>query len=309
MNGPPSGAARSGEDVDLANVVLIIGSEPVSIEAIDTFTTAFAPYGLPATAFKPSYGIAEATLFVSTIAPDARASVLYLDREGLAAGRAVPIGADAKGAVAQVSCGQVARSQWAVIVDPDTAEELPDGFVGEIWLHGDNVGRGYWGRPDDSRVTFGAALRSRLGSAGHADGVPADAHWLRTGDLGTYLDGELYVTGRLADLIVVDGRRHYPQDIESTVAAASPLVRRGHAVAFTVPDQQVVIIAERASGTRRADPAPAIDAIRTAVSDRHGVDVSDVRFVPAGAIPRTTSGKLARQACRAEYLDRTLRGM
>ncbi|KUI38647.1 fatty-acid--CoA ligase [Mycobacterium sp. IS-1496] len=300
------GLPEAGDDVDLSNVVLIIGSEPVSMAAIDTFTAAFAPHGLPPTAFKPSYGIAEATLFVATIAPDAQPSVVHLDRGHLAAGRAVRVPADAKSAVPQVSCGQIARSQWAVIVDPGSGEELLDGHIGEIWLHGENIGRGYWARPDETRETFGATLRSAVG--GHADGVPESGRWLRTGDLGTYLDGELYVTGRLADLVVIDGRQHYPQDIETTTADASPLVRRGHATAFTVPDEQLVIIAERASGTRRADPAPAVDAIREGVRQRHRIDVADVRFVPAGAIPRTTSGKLARRACRAEYLDGTLRG-
>jgi fatty-acyl-CoA synthase len=300
------GLPDPGENIDLGNVVLIIGSEPVSIEAIGAFTAAFAPYGLPPTAFKPSYGIAEATLFVATIAPDAEPSVVHLDRGQLAAGRAMTVSADADGAVPQVSCGQIARSQWAVIVDPDSGEELPDGHVGEIWLHGENIGRGYWGRPDETRETFGAALQSV--TDGHARSVPANGCWLRTGDLGTYLDGELYVTGRLADLVVVGGRQHYPQDIETTTAEASPLVRDGHVTAFTVPDEQVVIIAERASGTRRADPVPAVEAIRDSVRERHGIDVADVRFVPAGAIPRTTSGKLARRACRAEYLEGTLRG-
>ncbi|MDY6869522.1 MAG: fatty acyl-AMP ligase [Actinomycetota bacterium] len=299
------GLPDEGEDIDLGNVVLIIGSEPVSMAAIDTFTAAFAEYGLPSTAFKPSYGIAEATLFVATIAPDAEPSVAHLDRAELAAGRAVRVAADAQDAVAQVSCGQVARSQWAVIVDPDSGEEMPEGNVGEIWLHGDNIGRGYWGRPDETRELFCATLKPRVG--GHAVGVPDDGRWLRTGDLGAYLDNELYVTGRLADLIVIDGRRHYPQDIEATTADASPLVRRGHATAFTASGEQLVIIAERASGTRRADPAPAVAAIRAAVRHRHGIDVADVRFVPAGAIPRTTSGKLARRACRAEFVDGTLR--
>lgn len=300
------GLPEAGEDIDLGNVVLIIGSEPVSWEAIDAFSAAFAPYGLPSTAFEPSYGIAEATLFVATIAPDAEPSAVYFDRGQLAVGRAVPVTADAPSAVAQVSCGQIARSQWAVIVDAESGEELPDGHIGEIWLHGENIGRGYWGRPDETRETFRAALIPIVG--GHADGVPENGRWLRTGDLGTYLDGELYVTGRLADLVVIDGRQHYPQDIETTTAEATSLVRRGHATAFTVPDEQLVIIAERASGTRRADPARGVDAIRAAVLQRHGIDVADVRFVPAGAIPRTTSGKLARRACRAEYLDGTLRG-
>ena len=295
------GLPSPGEDLDLGNVVMIIGSEPVSMDAIRTFNAAFAPYGLPPTAIKPSYGIAEATLFVSTIAPEARATVVHLDREHLVDGQAVRVTADAAGAIAQVSCGQIARSQWAVIVDPDAHTECADGRVGEIWLHGYNVARRYWGRPEESGQRFDAALRSRLETGSHADGAVAGAPWLRTGDLGVYLDGELYVTGRRADMLLVDGRQRYPQDIEATAAAASPMVRRGYVAAFSA-DDKVVIIAERASGTRRDDPAPAVDAIRAAVADVHGLRASDVRFVPAGAIPRTTSGKLARHACRAEYL-------
>ena len=301
------GLPAPGEDVDLSNVVMIIGSEPVSMDAITTFNAAFEPYGLPPTAIKPSYGIAEATLFVSTIAPDARATVAYLDRGHLARDRAVRVAADAESAVAQVSCGQVARSQWAVIVDPDAQSELADGHVGEIWLHGDNTARRYWERPEDSRQTFDATLRSRLESGSHADRSPVGATWLRTGDLGVYLDGELYVTGRRADMVLVDGLHHYPQDIEATTATASPIVRRGYVAAFAT-DDGVVIVAERASGTRRADPHTAADAIRAAISDVHGLSVADVHFVPAGTIPRTTSGKVARRACRAEYLRGELRG-
>ncbi|WP_396916385.1 fatty acyl-AMP ligase [Mycolicibacterium sp.] len=301
-------AADSG--IDLSNVVMIIGSEPVSIDAINTFNKVFAPFGLPSTAFKPSYGIAEATLFVATIAPSAAATVAYFDREQLAAGQAVPVDADAPGGVAQVACGQIARSLRAVIVD--AGHEQPDGRVGEIWLQGDNVGRGYWGMPDETRVTFGARLRPIRDSGSHAAGSEIDGPWLRTGDLGFYLDGELYVTGRTADLITIDGRNHYPQDIEATVADAAPLVRKGYVTVFTVPPvdaeaaQRLVIISERASGTARSDPRQAIDAIRDAVHREHGIEASDVRFLPAGGIPRTTSGKLARLACRSQYLAGTL---
>jgi fatty-acyl-CoA synthase len=301
------GLPDAGEDIDLSNVVMIIGSEPVSIDAIRTFEAAFAPYGLAPQAIKPSYGIAEATLFVSTIAPSARAEVVHFDRKLLAEGRAVRThptdGTDADGTVPQVSCGQVARSQWAVIADFGTGAELADGHVGEIWLHGDNVARRYWRRPQESSHAFDATLAYRLGSGSHADGVPADGGWLRTGDLGVYLDGELYVTGRLADLIVLGGRQHYPQDIEHTAAEASTMVRRGYAAAFSAPGDRLVIVTERASGTRRADVAPQIAAIRDAVARRHGLTVADVRFVQAGVIPRTTSGKLARRACRSEYLE------
>lgn len=290
-----------GDNTDLSRAVLIVGSEPVSIGAVEKFNAAFAPYGLPPTAFRPSYGIAEATLFVATIAPGAHATARYFDRERLAGGEAVPVSAADPNAIAHVSCGQAARSQWAVIVDADTAAELPDGHVGEIWLHGDNVGRGYWRRPDESQRTFGAELAIRL-PGGHAEDAPAQAHWLRTGDLGVYLDGELYVTGRLADLIVIAGRQHYPQDIESTAEQASPMVRPGHVTAFT-DAESLVIIAERASGTARVDPAPALAAIRAAVRQRHGIAVSDVQFVAPGVIPRTTSGKLARRACRDAYVS------
>ncbi len=313
------GLPAPGDDVDLRNVVMIIGSEPVSIDAVRTFNKAFAPYGLPRTAFKPSYGIAEATLFVATIEPSAEASVVYFDREQLGAGHAVRVPEDAPAAVAQVSCGRTARSLCAVIVDPDTGTELPDGDVGEIWLQGENVGRGYWGLPEETQLAFGAKLQTRLGTGSHTEGSTVEGTWLRTADLGVYLDGELYVTGRIADLVIIDGRNHYPQDIEATVAEASPMVRRGYVTAFSVPadrlpgsgagnadtGERLVIIAERAAGTSRDDPLPAIEAIRAAVSQRHGVAIADVRFLPAGAIPRTTSGKLARRASRAEYLSGT----
>jgi fatty-acyl-CoA synthase len=307
------GLPAEGDDVALDNVVLIIGSEPVSINAVTAFNKAFAPFGLPRTAFKPSYGIAEATLMIATIDHAAETSAIYFDRERLGAGEAVPVAADSPNAVVQVSCGQVARSLWAVIVDPDTGAELPDGRVGEPWLQGDNVGRGYWRRPEETTLKFAAKLGPTLPEGSHATGSRIGGDWLRTGDLAVYLDGELYVTGRMADLVTIDGHNHYPQDIEATVTEASPMVRRGYVTAFAVPDdsgkggRRLVIIAERATGTGRADPEPAIEAIRAAVAARHGLSVADVRFLPAGAIPRTTSGKLARVACRAEYLDGTLR--
>ena len=310
---PPQGTEGSeGEDLDLSNVVMIIGSEPVSMAAIDAFNDVFAPHGLRPTAIKPSYGIAEATLFIANIAPDARAAARFFDSDLLAAGRAVVVPADAPNAVAHVSCGVLARSLCAVVVDPDTGEELADGSVGEVWLHGDNVGRGYWRCPDDTRSTFQARLASRLPGGSRARGVDPGANWLRTGDLGMFVDGQLYVTGRIVDLLSIGGRNFYPQEIEATVAGASELVRRGYVAAINAPagggSEQLVIIAERATGTSRSDPAAAVESIRAAVKQRYGITPADVRILPAGAIPRTTSGKLARRACRTQYLDGSLKG-
>ena len=312
------GLPPTGEDVDLSNVAgLINGSEPVNIKSIEKFNEVFAPYGLPRTAIKPSYGMAEATLFVSTIGPQAEARAVYLDLDELALGRAVTVSPDAPNAVPHVSCGRVSCSQWAVIIDPVTEAELPDGGVGEIWLHGDNIGRGYWGRERETELSFQNKLQVRLEHGSHAEGVPPEATWFRTGDMGVYLDGELFITGRIKDLVIVDGRNHYPQDIEATAAEASDAVRAGFVAAFSVSAQELpaaaggtgtgsgerlVIVAERAPGAGRAEPGPVVEAIRAAVSRRHALPIADVQMVAAGAIPRTTSGKLARRACRAEYL-------
>ena len=307
-----------GENIDLSDVILINGSEPVNIDSIEKFVDTFMPHGLSKTAVRPSYGMAEATLFVSSIVPDTEPSAVYLDREQLGVGRAVRVAPYDPRALGEVSCGRVSLSQWAAIVDPETGEELPEGYVGEIWLHGANIGRGYWARPEETRRIFGNHLTSRLPTGSHAEGVPDEGTWLRTGDLGVYLDDELYITGRIKDMIILDGRNHYPQDIEATAAEASTAVRAGYVAAFAVParelpdadasdtTEKLIVVAERAPGAGRADPQPVVDAVRRLVSRRHGVNVFDVRLVAAGAIPRTTSGKLARRACRAEYLDGTL---
>jgi len=307
------GLPPAGEALDLSNVVCVLnGSEPVTMPAIKKFTAAFAPYGLPANAVKPSYGMAEATLSVASIAQEASASAVFLDREQLGAGRAVVVAADAPGAVEQVSCGQAIPDQWVVIVDADGAE-VPEGTIGEIWLYGDNIARGYFGREEESRQVFGNKLQSRLDRRSHADGAPDNCCWLATGDLGVYVDDELYLTGRIKDLIILDGRNHYPTDIETTVSDSSPAIRTGYVAAFSVPadaldapssqtGEQVVVIAERAAGAGRTAPEQIAEVVQAAVSRGHHIRIADLRLVSAGTIPRTTSGKLARRACRAEYL-------
>ncbi|GAB2651181.1 long-chain-fatty-acid--AMP ligase FadD32 [Nocardia goodfellowii] len=326
------GRPKPGEDLDLSNVIgLINGSEPVSVSSMKKFNEAFMPYGLPKTAIKPCYGMAEATLFVSATKAEDEAKVVYVDRAALNDGRMVETDPHADNAIAQVSCGYVALSQWAVIVDPETGAERAEGQVGEIWLHGENMGIGYWGKPEESEATFHNKLRVRQPES-HAKGTDPEANWMRTGDFGAYLDGELYITGRVKDLVIVDGRNHYPQDLEYSAQEASSALRPGFIAAFSVPanqlpalvfaqdshsglkfdaddtSEQLVIVAERGSGAAKLDPQPVADTVRAAVSQRHGVTVRDVLLVPAGSIPRTSSGKIARRACRAAYLEGTLRG-
>ncbi|QCB49595.1 fatty-acid--CoA ligase [Rhodococcus sp. PAMC28707] len=326
------GLPKNGEPLDLSNVIgLINGSEPVTTSSMKKFNEAFGPYGLPKTAIKPSYGMAEATLFVSTTNNLDEAKVVYVDRVELNAGNFVVVDQDSVGAIPQVSTGEVARSQWAAIVNSDTATEVADDHVGEIWLHGENIGVGYWGREQETIETFHNKLVNRISEGSHAEGAADGAKWMRTGDYGVYHGGELYITGRVKDLVIVDGRNHYPQDIEFSAQEASKALRPGFVAAFSVPlnqlpdvvfefsgsaltkdpgdsSEQLVIVAERAPGSGKADPAPIADVVRTAISTRHGVTVRDVLLVPAGSIPRTSSGKIARRACKAAYIEGTLRG-
>ncbi|HTY31478.1 long-chain-fatty-acid--AMP ligase FadD32 [Mycobacterium sp.] len=316
--------------LDLSNVKGILnGSEPVSPASMRKFYEAFAPYGLKEEAIKPSYGLAEATLFVSTTPMDEKPRVIYVDRDELNNQRFVEVPADAPKAVAQVSAGKVGVDEWAVIVEPDTASELPDGQIGEIWLHGKNLGVGYWGKEEETSEVFKNILKSRIPES-HAEGAADDGLWVRTGDYGTYYKGHLYIAGRIKDLVIIDGRNHYPQDLEYTAQESTKALRVGYVAAFSVPanqlpqvvfdyphvglkfdpedsSEQLVIVGERAAGAHKLDYQPITDDIRAAIAVGHGVTVRDVLLVQAGTIPRTSSGKIGRRACRAAYLDGSLR--
>ena len=316
--------------LDLSNVKGILnGSEPVSPASMRKFFEAFAPYGLQETAIKPSYGLAEATLFVSTTPADEKPTVIHVDRDQLNSGYFAEVAADAPNAVAQVSAGKVGVDEWAVIVDADSASELPDGQIGEIWLHGQNLGMGYWGKEDETAQTFRNILKSRIGQS-HAEGAADDGLWVRTGDYGTYHEGHLYIAGRIKDLVIIDGRNHYPQDLEYTAQESTKALRVGYVAAFSVPanqlpqvvfddphvglkfdaedtSEQLVIVGERAAGAHKLEYQPIADDIRAAIAVGHGVTVCDVLLAQAGTIPRTSSGKIGRRACRAAYLDGSLR--
>ncbi|MEW2398843.1 fatty acyl-AMP ligase [Streptomyces sp. NPDC046862] len=276
------------EELTLDRVrVLINGSEPVRPGTMERFQAAFGPAGLDPVAHCPAYGLAEATVFVTADSRTAPPSTVSCDADALAAGR-VEESTD-PGATVLVACGAPV-GQEVRITGPD-GSELPEGHVGEIRLRGPNIGLGYWKRDADD--TFG-------GPEG----------WLRSGDLGALLDGRLLVTGRLKDLLVVDGRNHYPQDVEETVQTVLPMVRRDRLAAFGVPrpddtGEELVVVAEH-----RRDTAPTLRerreaevSVRSAVSARHGLRLGTLVLVPPGAVPRTSSGKVARAASRARFLD------
>ncbi|BBX67777.1 long-chain-fatty-acid--AMP ligase FadD32 [Mycolicibacterium psychrotolerans] len=325
------GVPKEGEPaIDLSNIKCILnGSEPISAATVNRFNEAFGPFGFKPQAIKPSYGLAEATLFVSTTPMNAEPRIIHVDRDELNNHRFVEVPADSPKAVAQAGAGKIGVAEWAVIVDADSATELPDGQIGEVWISGQNMGTGYWGKPDETFATFHNILKSRT-EPSHADGAADDATWVRTGDLGAYHDGELYITGRTKDLVIIDGRNHYPQDLEYSAQEATKALRTGFVAAFSVPanqladevfadthsglkrdpsdsSEQLVIVGERAPGAHKLEMGPIVDDIRAAIAVRHGVTVRDVLLTPAGAIPRTSSGKIGRRACRSAYLDGSLR--
>lgn len=290
-------AARHAEDADFSHVAgIIIGSEPVTESAVDSFLGAFS---VDRSVLRPSYGLAEAALIVSTPQTEKRPVIAHFNRAELAAGRAV-IEDKTEDTVAYASNGQCVPHQHLAIVDPETRAEVKDGVIGEIWVHGPNMATGYLNRPEETAATF----RNTLGER-QQDGLPEDDYWMATGDLATIVDGELYITGRLKDLIVIAGRNHYPQDIEGTVQAASAQVRPDSVAAFSVEgndSESLVLLVERADDAQPSDDAEATEAIRTAVTAHHGITPDDIVWKAPGEINRTSSGKIARRVAKKNYV-------
>lgn len=303
-------AARRVRDDELAALdltgvhAILNGAEPVTIGAVEAFTERFRACGLRPQAVRPAYGLAEATVFVAATPPGARATALPVSTGALQRHR-IERAADGEPATDVVAHGR-AWGQELIVVDPDTHALLDDGCVGELWVRGPNVGAGYWGREDESLMTFGAELRDppeRLGGT-----------WLRTGDLGAVFDGQLYITGRRKDVVVVDGRNVYPQDIEHTVEASHPVIAAHRSAAFGVRDgalgEALVVVAEvhRDAPSDDASRLAARWAAIEAVSAQHAVRVSDVVLVGPHTVPRTSSGKIARAATRDLFLRGALDG-
>lgn len=262
--------------------VAFCGAEPIRAATMRAFNARFAAYGLRPQAFYPCYGMAESTLYIS----------------GKASGEAARV--DDSSGVEVVCCG-VPRGDTAIaVVDPASGVAQAEGRVGEIWVRGGSVSPGYWERADISASTFGARL------AGEAQG-----RYLRTGDLGYLLDGQLYVTGRLKDLIIVYGKKYAPQDLEHAAEASHPALRPNGGAAFSVErdggTRLVLVFELNRAWLRRPEQRSAIaGAAVRAIAAAHGVTIDEVLLIKPGALPRTSSGKVRRTQCRADYLSGAL---
>ena len=277
--------------------VAFTGAEPIQAATLRRFAEAFAPSGFRAEAFYPCYGLAEATLIVAGGAPDDPPIMRAYDADALAAHRVQPAPSADDGRLL-VGCGGAVIDQQIAIVDPASGRRCESGQIGEVWVQGPSVAQGYWDKPELSRETFQAQL-----AGGN------DERFLRTGDLG-FLDGhELFVTGRIKDLIIIRGRNHYPQDIELSAELSHPALRPGSGAAFAVEadgEERLIVVHELERQRLRDDPAPIIEAIRRAVAEEHQIQPYAVVLLRPGSLPKTSSGKIQRHACRAAYLDGAL---
>ena len=271
--------AEELETLDLSSwSVAFNGAEPVRQETMDRFAETFAPCGFRREAFCPCYGLAEATLLVTV-------------------GRDHVIEARDEGARPVVGCGVPTNGQKILIVDPETRLEREPGVVGEIWVSGPSVGTGYWKRPEETVNTFAGRL------AGTDEGP-----FLRTGDLGFMKDNQLFVTGRLKDLIIIRGLNHYPHDIELTVEKCDAALRPGCGAAFSVEvaGEERLVIVQEVDRRKPLDPHGAAERVRQAVMERHELHVYAVVFIKAASIPKTSSGKIRRHACCEGFLKGSL---
>jgi fatty acid CoA ligase FadD21 len=284
------------EGVDLSNVLGIVnGAERVNPGTLDRFCKRFAGVGFRERMIRPAYGLAEATLYVATRNGPPR--VIAFDPDKLSEGIAEPSSAET--GTPLLSYG-IPTSPLIRIVDPDSRTECPQGTVGEIWVHGDNVSEGYWENPEETDRTFGGTLKS-------ATPETSERPWLRTGDLGFISAGELFIVGRMKDIVIVYGRNHYPEDIESTVQKITG--GRVAAISVSIDDTEklVTVVEIKKRGATDEEAQQQLDNVKKqvtkAIMDSHGITVADLVLVGFGSIPTTTSGKISRTACGQRYRE------
>jgi acyl-CoA synthetase (AMP-forming)/AMP-acid ligase II/aryl carrier-like protein len=273
-------------------------AEPVRADTLERFTRHFAPCGLRSDALRPLYGLAEATLMVTGGYPGARKVVRTVDGAALESWWVSELPEGTPGSRRLVGLGRSWVEQQVVIVDPVTRIRCTYDRVGEIWVSGDSVAQGYWNRPEETEHTF-RAMRADTG----------DGPYLRTGDLGFLQDGELFFAGRLKDLIIIRGRNHYPQDIERTVEESHSALRPGCSAAFSIDaehEERLVVVQEVHRHQEGARFEELAHAVRQAVTGAHGIYIDTLVLVRQGSIPKTSSGKIQRNACRQDFLAGTL---
>ncbi|HZI02838.1 MAG TPA: AMP-binding protein, partial [Archangium sp.] len=266
------------------------GAEPIRPETLERFVEAFGPYGFRRESFYPCYGLAEATLFVTGGVLNQPPVLSVMQAEGLEQNRAVAASPDEEGARVLVGSGRIGPDHELIVVDPVTRERRAPGQVGELWVAGRSVAGGYWGKRELTEATF---------QARPADGIGGP--YLRTGDLGfLQADGELFVTGRQKDLIIIRGRNHYPQDLELSAERSHPAVRPGCNVAFSEEgeDGERLVVVVEVSPREGLDTDAVVAAVRGAVEQEHELRVDTVVLARPGSVPKTSSGKLQRRACR-----------
>ena len=278
------------------------GAEPVRAATLQRFADAFGPAGFRPEAFNPVYGMAESTLLVSGRSDWAVPVVRHLDGVALREQHVVTVTPEHPAATSFVGCGRAQRGHEIVIVDPATRRPAANSAVGEIWLAGGSIAQGYLGRPAETAETFSAFLASTGTATGKGP-------FLRTGDLGFQMDGELFLTGRLKDLVVIRGRNYYPEDIERTAQDSHPALLRGRGAAFSGTPQsggsEPLIVAQEVDRDWIADVdvSEVIDAIRTAITEQHEIQPDAVVLLEPLRIPTTSSGKIRRSSCRQRFLD------
>ncbi|MEM8947281.1 MAG: aminotransferase class I/II-fold pyridoxal phosphate-dependent enzyme [Planctomycetota bacterium] len=289
--------AEQKTTLDLSRWALAFnGAEPVRADTIDRFSKAFAECGFRREAFYPCYGLAEATLIVTGGFKQAMPVVKSFETSALEQNEVVETEPGAEDSRELVGSGGNVLDQQIVIADPETHASLGNNRVGEIWVSGPSVAGGYWKREELSKQTFQARLDDGRGP------------FLRTGDLGFLRDGELFVTGRLKDLLIIRGVNHYPQDIEHTAQSAHEHVSQCQGAAVIVGEEgneQLVLVQETVR-RRDLDFAAIIDAVRKKVAITHELPVAAIVLIKTRSIPKTSSGKIQRHACRDGYLAGTL---
>ncbi|PSF35289.1 AMP-binding protein [Aphanothece hegewaldii CCALA 016] len=279
--------------------VAFSGAEPIRVETMDRFYEFFSPCGFRREAFYPCYGMAEATLLISGGQKNELPVIKYVNEAAIEENKVITSNLEKKGYRVMVSCGQAWLDEKIIIVDPHTLIPVKENQIGEIWVSGLGLGKGYWNEPEKTANTFHAYTKDTR-----------EGPFLRTGDLGFLQNKELFITGRLNDVLVFWGFNHYPQHIEETVENSHPAFRKNCNAAFSVEvegEDRLVIVQEVERTYRQSIVIDdLIESVRWAVFDKHFVDIYAFILIKTGSIPKTSSGKIQRHLCKTKFLDGSL---